>query len=265
MPMQRWDDFRILLAVARSGTLVSAGRHLGLDHTTVARRLSALEDAVGTRLIDRTPKGTALTLAGRKILDHATRIEKEIEQATASTAEVMGSVSGSVRLVTPEAFGTFFVAPNSGALRSRHPNLVLELVPEYRAVNLVNREADVVVCLNPPSKGRLVVRKLVDFRIGLYASREYLAKCGPINMVDDLHLHPFVGFIGELTKCPSFVFEMTLWRKLKRTFYAVLLLLNIMHLRMASELECCRYFTRSKTTSWNVFFTMTLKSGEATG
>src|SRR5262249_21147135 len=157
-----WDDLRLFLAASRDRSFVAAGRRMQVDQTTVARRLSALEDTVGSPLFQRSPRGITLTEAGVSLVGHAEKIETEIMAASARLEEREGKITGTVRLATPEAFGTFLVAPSALGLHERHPDLQLELVPESRAVSLSSREADVAVALNRPPRGRLVAWKLTD-------------------------------------------------------------------------------------------------------
>lgn len=200
--MLDWDNLRIFLAVMRDRSLLGAARKLGIDHTTTARRLSVLETAVGARLFDRSPRGVEPTAAGLALLTHAENIERDVIAATTRIAESDPSVGGIVRLATPEAFGTSFVAPAMHRLHARHPRLQIELAPESRAVSLSKREADIAIALRPPPGGRLVTRRLVDYRLGLYASRDYLAGKGAITP-DALGVHPFVGYIDELIDLPD--------------------------------------------------------------
>lgn len=206
MPTLNWDDLRLFLTVARSGRLIAAGRALGIDHTTVARRVVALETALGTRLLDRTPRGTSLTASGTALLDHAERIEAEILAASGEIGEGDARVSGAVRLATPEAFGTYLVAPNVRHLHERHPDLSLELMPESQLVRLANREADIAVMLNRPPRGPIVARKLADYGIGLYASRSYLDGTGPIEDAAELVRHPFASYIEDRLDLPELRF-----------------------------------------------------------
>lgn len=179
-----------------------AARKLGVDHTTVSRRLTALEADVNERLVERSPRGAALTAAGAAILEHAERMEAE----AVAVAEQLGAAagpSGAVRLATPEAFGAFLVAPAAAALHAEHPGLELELVASPRAVNLTKREADMAVTLRRPTQGRLYTQKLVDYRIGLYASRDYLERHGEVNDLEELRRRPLVWYIDDLLEIPE--------------------------------------------------------------
>ncbi|SFO35984.1 LysR family transcriptional regulator [Sphingomonas sp. OK281] len=201
--MLDWDDLRIFLAVARSGSFVASGRALGLNHTTLARRLTALESSIGTRLFDRSPRGVQPTKAGLDLIEHAERIEDEVLAAGRRIEGQDGAVSGVVRLSTPEAFGTYFIAPRAHLLNAAHPQIELELAPESRTVNLSKREADIAISLHRPDQGRLQAARLVDYRIGLYASEDLLARVGPIETLAALRSQPFISYIEEMIDLPE--------------------------------------------------------------
>jgi DNA-binding transcriptional LysR family regulator len=203
MPISNWDDARIFLAVARSGGLMAAARRLGVDQTTVARRMSALEAGFGARLIERSPRGVTLTAPGAALLEHAERMEAEAALAADRLGLVGEGLEGVVRLATPEAFGAGLVAPAAAELHARHPAIQLELVPGVRAVNLSRREADIAVGLSRPEQGSLVSRKLADYRLGLYASRVYLEREGPPEGLADLRRRPLVWYIDEMLDLPE--------------------------------------------------------------
>ena len=203
MQSLNWDDIRVFLAVARAGRLQAAGRLLALDHSTVARRMGSLEAAIGARLMDRSPRGIVLTHAGDVLRDHAERMEIEMIGASAAVGADTGTVAGSVRLATPEAFGTYLVAPNVHLLHARHPTIELELAPESRSVSLSRREADIAIGLTRPPRGRLVARRLIDYRLGLYAARDYLDQHAAIDTVEAVKAHPLVWYIDELIDIPE--------------------------------------------------------------
>lgn len=201
--MLSWDDLRLFLAIARHGRFTAAGQSVGINHTTIARRLTALEEALGARLFDRTSRGVAITLAGSLLLEHAERAEREFEAAAAALAGREQAISGEVRLATPEALGTYLIAPHVAEFHARYPDLLLELMPESRAVSLANREADIAITVDRPPRGRLVVRKLTDYRLGLYASADYLARHAPIRSLADAATHPFVTYIDQMIDMPG--------------------------------------------------------------
>ena len=201
--MLNWDDLRLFLAIARSGSFVASARQLGLNHTTLARRITILEQSLGTRLFDRSPRGVAPTKAGLDLIEHAGRVEEEVLAAGRRVERQDGAVSGVVRLATTESFGTHFIAPRVHLLHAQHPQIELELVPESRTVNLSKREADIAISLNRPETGRLQTARLADYRVGLYAAEGLLQRTGPIETLGDLRGQPFVSYIEEMIDLPE--------------------------------------------------------------
>lgn len=185
--------------------MLAASRRAGVDHSTVARRVTAMEQTLGARLFDRSPRGVTPTPAAFALEPHAERIESELLAAMGSVAGRDREVEGTVRLATPEAFAAWLVAPHVAALRQRYPGLTLELASESRASSLSKREADIAVMLKPPPRGRLVTRKLADYRLGLYASKDYLDRHGAPAMRAELNRHMFVSYIEELAGFPEMI------------------------------------------------------------
>lgn len=192
-----WDDVRVFLAVARHGQILGAARSLSLNHATVARRLDALEASLGSKLFRRRTIGTELTTEGERFLQHAELMESA-SLAAAAAAGADSMVEGTVRVGAPDGFGVAFVAPRLGELAERYPGLRVELVPVPRTFSLSRREADIAVALERPREGRLVARKLTDYRLGLFASRTYLRKHGTPLSLADLASHRLVGYVEDL-------------------------------------------------------------------
>ncbi|MBO6757614.1 MAG: LysR family transcriptional regulator [Roseibium sp.] len=198
-----WDDIRIFLAVARSGQILAAAKRLGLNHATVARRLTALESTLSAKLFDRSTSGCHLTEQGQRFLARAERIEEETLAAQADVADQTVGVSGTVRIGAPDGFGVAFLAPRLGQLADRHPDLTVQLVPVPRSFSLSRREADIAVAVDRPEHGRLLSRKLVDYSLGLYASKTYLDRHTPPASVKDLQAHTLIGAVEDLIFTPS--------------------------------------------------------------
>lgn len=192
-----WDDIRIFLAVARSGQILGAARALNLNHATVARRLTALETALGSTLFTRRTNGSDLSPSGERFLVHAEAMESAMLAASES-AGADSRIQGTVRVGAPDGFGVAFLAPRLGELTERHKGLRIELVPVPRAFSLSRREADIAVTLERPREGRLVARKLTDYRLGLYASQPYLDRNGIPASLADLAAHRLVGYVEDL-------------------------------------------------------------------
>lgn len=198
-----WNDLRAFLAVARSGRLTVAAARVGMDHTTVGRRIAALETALGARLFDRSPQGYALTGHGERLMPTAEQIESLTLQAANEVGEADQALTGTVRIGAPEGFGSYVLAPLMGALADRHPDLQIQLVAIPGVLSLSKREADIAVTLSPPREGRLVTRKLTDYGLSLYAAPAYLDARPPILTRADMAGHRFIGYIGDLLYAPE--------------------------------------------------------------
>lgn len=196
--MDNWDDIRIFLAVARNGGMAAAAQNLNVNHTTVARRLSGLESALKTRLVLRTTAGVTLTPAGMDFMRFAERMEAEALAADQHLRSSDGKIAGKVRLATREAFGQWLVCPKIGELHARYPDLVLELVPESRTFSLLKHDVDISVTVTHPSQNRLIAQKLTDYRLGLFASREYLEREGPVKSVEDLRDRQVIWYVEDM-------------------------------------------------------------------
>ncbi|MGS4883601.1 LysR family transcriptional regulator [Roseibium sp.] len=193
-----WDDIRIFLGVARTGQILAAAKRLGLNHATVARRLTALEDSLGTRLFDRSTSGCVLTDAGSRFFDRAESMEAAALQAEADLGDDTPEISGTVRIGAPDGFGVAYLAPRLGLLTRQHPGLTVQLVPVSRSFSLSRREADIAVTIERPETGRLIAGKLVDYALGLYASRSYLSERGIPASPGDLSAHNLIGYVEDL-------------------------------------------------------------------
>ena len=198
-----WNDLRAFLAVARTARLTTAAARLGMDHTTVGRRIAALETGLGARLFDRSPQGYALTPHGERLMPTAERIESLALTAAADLGEADQAVTGVVRIGAPEGFGSYVLAPLMAPLAERHPGLDIQLVAISGVLSLSKREADIAVTLSTPREGRLVSRKLTDYGLSLYAAPAYLDARPPIRTRADMAGQRFVGYIEDLLYSPE--------------------------------------------------------------
>lgn len=172
-----WEDLRCFAAVVRHGGLSAAARALGVAHTTIARRLNRLEQAVETALFDRADGGFALTAAGRRALDSVAEMEKAahgVQPAAFVAPET--AVRGLVRLTLPRTLADVWLAPRLGELAQRHPGVDLILLAEFRNLSLARREADVALRLLEPADGDFIARRLCQMAYGLYAAPELAAR-----------------------------------------------------------------------------------------
>ena len=213
-----WDDVRIFLAVARSGQILGAAKRLGVNHATVARRLTALENDINTKLLTRRTNGCELTHAGEEFLLSAERMEAEMLSIRSSLGDADVSISGSVRIGAPDGFGVSFLAPRLATLTARYPDLKIQLVPVPRSFSLSRREADIAITVDRPDQGRLVAKKLVDYTLCLYASRSYLAAHPAPRSIEDLAAHRLVGYVDDLVISPSLNYAPEITREWRPVF-----------------------------------------------
>ncbi|MCC8927846.1 LysR family transcriptional regulator [Rhodococcus sp. BGS-1C] len=192
------DHLRFFLEVSRHGRLNEASRALGVDHTTVGRRITSLEKSVGGRLFDRTPTGWRLTESGRRLVGYAEKVESTLIAAFEDQTSTMGSLTGSVRIAAPDGFGAFVLTPNLTRLRRMHPDLDVELVTATEHNSLSTREFDVAVTLEQPSPRLVSFRKLATYSLHLYATRAYLDAAPTITKLDDLRAHTLIWYVAAL-------------------------------------------------------------------
>jgi len=198
-----WDDLRFFLAVARSGRLTAAARQLGAEHSTVSRRITNLERDLNAKLFERRPQGYTLTEQGNKLLISAEELESV---AIAAQGEISGSdyaLSGAVRIGSPEGFGTYFLAPCLARLSLIHRDLDIQLIARPRVFSLSKREADIAISLDRPREGRLHSRKLIDYSLSLFASKQYLEDTFVPTTLEHLSDHRIIGYIDDLIFMPE--------------------------------------------------------------
>lgn len=176
--MLDWDDLRFFLAVARHGSLTAASKDLGVAQSTVGRRLASLEENLAVRLLNRTPDGYRLTLAGEAVRSQAERVEVEALAIERSMGGHDERLRGTVRVSCTETLAVHVLAPRLVALQHRHPEIRVELVPNPLQVSLAMREADISVRTAPSDRNDLVVRRVGRVAFGLYASPLYLQRHG---------------------------------------------------------------------------------------
>jgi DNA-binding transcriptional LysR family regulator len=169
--MPDWDGLRIFLAVDRARTLAAAARRLGIDETTVARRLSRLEKQIGAPLLERAPGGFALTAAGEGVRGAAEEMERAVLSAERRVLGADQQLSGRVRVTAPEILGSHFVLPALQAVHARHPGIAIELISTIARLDVTRREADIAIRTVRPTEPALVARKLARMAIAPYVRR----------------------------------------------------------------------------------------------
>lgn len=169
-----WDGLRYVLAVGSEGTLAGAARALGVNHTTVLRRIAAFEDAAGVRLFERLPSGYVPTEAGEALIDAARQIDTTVTGLERRLAGQDLRLSGSLRVTTADTLMASLLPEMLGEFRAAHPGIVVEVGVSNVMLNLTKRDADVAIrtAVDPPQT--LVGRRIAAIAYGVYASRAYL-------------------------------------------------------------------------------------------
>ncbi|MFL9925411.1 LysR family transcriptional regulator [Herbaspirillum lusitanum] len=198
-----WNDLQAFLTMARAGRLTVAAQRMGVDHSTLSRRIAALEAALGVPLFERRTVGFVLTPEGERLLGDAEAIETLALRMRAQLDDGSASLTGTVRVGTPEGFGTYFLGPRIAGITHAHPGLEIELVANPRSFSLTKREADLAVSMARPAQGRVYANKLVDYALGLYAAPAYLEQHARIRKREDLGRHHWIGYVEDLMWTPE--------------------------------------------------------------
>ncbi len=191
-----WNDLRSFLAVVRMGRLTVAANQLGIDHSTLSRRITSLETALKVRLFDRLLTGYVLTEAGQGLVSGAEKIETAALRISSDLEDAKTAMIGPVRFATPEGFGTYFVAHHLHGLSQEHPGVTLELIADPSVVSLTKRQADLAVTMERPTDGPLRAQKLTDYEYGLYGTTELLS--GHTDADFDIKDFKLIGYIPDL-------------------------------------------------------------------
>jgi DNA-binding transcriptional LysR family regulator len=193
-----WDDMRYFLALCRKGSFVAAANELRVTHSTVARRITALEESMQTLLFHRNAKGCAVTPAGEKAIAFAEQMESTVINLEESVSGFNKQLSGSIRIGAPDGIGNCYLAACLGRLQSIHPSLDIELVAVPMYYSLSKREIDILITVKKPTVGNVIIRKLTDYRLGMFASKKYLDTTTLVTNKSDLRKHTIIGYIDDL-------------------------------------------------------------------
>jgi DNA-binding transcriptional LysR family regulator len=211
--MLNWDDLRIFLALARNDRLNAAAKLVGLDATTVSRRMARLGDSLQATLFEHYHGGHVLTARGKELLARAERMESEM--LAAQELSVTHGDGGRVRVSVSEAFG-LFLARRLHTFHEEHPEIALDLAMAATArLSPSKREADIALTMIKPERGSVTIRKFATPTNHLYASQAYLDRHPPIRSIPDLRRHTLIGYISDLlyTKQMKYFSELGLGRE----------------------------------------------------
>ncbi|WBU55629.1 LysR family transcriptional regulator [Paracoccus sediminicola] len=192
-----WDDLRVFLAVARDEGLSRAGKRLGMDPSTVSRRVARLEAALGHPLFLKSPQGYAVTAEGARLIPHAEAAERALGGAAESLGQ-QGELTGQLRIGAPDGCANYLLPQVAAEICDAHPGLEIQIVALPRVFNLTKREADFAISVSRPETGRLVVQRLCDYHLHLAAHCDYLAASTAIDSLADLRDHRLIGYIPDM-------------------------------------------------------------------
>jgi DNA-binding transcriptional LysR family regulator len=200
----QWDDLRFVLEVTRTGSALAAARGLGVNQTTVMRRIAALEARLGARLFERRSSGYEATPLGVEAAAVAERMEREAAALAASVAASQRMLSGSVRLSTAETLANLLVAPCLQAFQKAHPGVCVELDASDRRVDVARGEADVALRAGSRPEGNgIVARRLPDNDWTIYCSRAYAEEHGCPAGPEAIAAHAVVALGGSMAQTPA--------------------------------------------------------------
>jgi DNA-binding transcriptional LysR family regulator len=194
-----WDDLKFFLEVARTRKASTAAKRLAVDYTTVSRRITSLENALGTLLFEKSrTTGFVLTAEGQRLLGYAESIESTLHLACEQVSGSGLALSGHIRVGCTEGFGSFFITPQLSHFLDDYPDISVDILPLPHFISLSKREADIVIALERPEHGPYVCCKLCDYSLRLYATREYLDTHPRLHSSADLSQHPFISYVDDL-------------------------------------------------------------------
>lgn len=169
-----WNDLRYVLALAREGSVSGAGRALSVEHTTVSRRITALEKQLGSRLFDRLSTGYVMTPVAEKLYPHAVSMEELIQVADREVFGMDTQLSGNLKLTASYDVFSRLITPHLSTFTQQYPGIELELLSSTNLADLASRQADIALRLTPKPPEYLIGRKVASLDHGIYASKQYL-------------------------------------------------------------------------------------------
>jgi len=198
-----WSDLRFVLAVQRAGTLTAAARSLGLNQSTVTRRLAALQRSLGARVLERRGATYVLTPLGERLRPMLAEMEERALALERAAQGLDTRPAGVVRITTVDALAVRFLAPNLARFRQQLPDVTLEIDSSPRILDLGRREADLALRLGRPRQEALIARKVGRLGFALYAARSYLARRGLPRLGHDLEGHELIDDDEEQSWAPD--------------------------------------------------------------
>ncbi len=188
-----WNQARAFLAAAEEGSLSAAGRALGLTQPTLSRQVAGLEEALGVTLFERTPRALLLTQAGTEMLEHFRSMGLAADRISIAATGQAQSIIGHVAITATELMATHYLLPLIKNLRSKAPELKVEIIASNQVSDLRRREADIAIRHARPQDSNLIIKRVRGSMARLFASSKYIKELGRPSHVSDLASMTFVG------------------------------------------------------------------------
>jgi DNA-binding transcriptional LysR family regulator len=204
--MYEWSDLRIFLAVVRDGSALAASKSLGVNQTTVNRRLQALERDLGLILFDRQTRGHSLTEHGKSLLGTAQKVADRANDLNSAAERLRRVIAGVVRVTSPEETANSVIIPIAAAFQSIYPRVSVEQVAANRRLDIVHGEADLAVRNGShPDDPRLIAKRLPDFAWTLYCTQTYADNHGMPSDMSHVAAHDYVGYVDGPSNWSAYI------------------------------------------------------------
>ena len=193
MSSLNWSLLQSFAAVVESGSLAGAARKTGGSQPTMSRHMGMLEASLGVQLFDRTGVGLVLTPTGVALYEEAKRMSEASKRIALSAAGQSEAIAGTIRISASETMAAWILPSILTRLNQAEPEITIELVSSYKTSNRLMREADIALRMFRPSQTELIARKVGSVKIGMYASREYIARRGAPASVSEIASHVLIS------------------------------------------------------------------------
>ncbi len=206
--MKRYDpgDMLVFAKVADLLSISGAARALSISKASVSRTITRLEEALSTRLLERSSRHVNITEVGRTFLIYCRRVREEVEAAEAAVGELQASVKGLLRVAVPLVFGRSVVGPALPRFMLAHPDVQMELQVTDRTIDPIEEGFDLVVRIGPQPDSSLLTRELGRAPYGAFASASYLARHEPIHHPEQIAAHAVIDVFNSAEK-REWIFE----------------------------------------------------------
>ena len=189
-----WDNLRYVLVVAKKGSVAAAARELGVNRSTVLRRIDSFQKEIGCRIFERSKSGYALTIEAEKIIDAANEVESVIFNIQRQIEGNELRLEGELRVTTTDTLMVSKIGPHLADFHRKYPHITVTVSVTNSVLDLTRRDADVAIRPTKEPAPPLIGHRVAEVRFGVYASPDYLNSVGRLNLAD----HHWIGFDTNL-------------------------------------------------------------------